>query len=143
MKQEVYKIGGMSCAACSSAVERVTRRMEGVSRSDVNLTLLHRALLLSDILPDRAGTIPTILTRPNPRGFLRVHIPPMGIYISNYICRPAICQQFFQKPCDYPRITFINHPTLYFPYGTSHNAIPFPNNNTSIASLNPSNLQVL
>ena len=38
MKQEVYKIGGMSCAACSSAVERVTRRMEGVSRSDVNLT---------------------------------------------------------------------------------------------------------
>ena len=38
MKQEVYKIGGMSCAACSSAVERVTRHMEGVSRSDVNLT---------------------------------------------------------------------------------------------------------
>ncbi|MDE7061485.1 MAG: heavy metal translocating P-type ATPase, partial [Lachnospiraceae bacterium] len=38
MKQEVYKISGMSCAACSSAVERVTRRMEGVARSDVNLT---------------------------------------------------------------------------------------------------------
>ncbi|MDE7325279.1 MAG: heavy metal translocating P-type ATPase [Lachnospiraceae bacterium] len=38
MKQEVYKISGMSCAACSSAVERVTRRIEGVSRSDVNLT---------------------------------------------------------------------------------------------------------
>lgn len=38
MKQEVYKISGMSCAACSSAVERVTRRMEGVQRSDVNLT---------------------------------------------------------------------------------------------------------
>ena len=38
MKQEVYKITGMSCAACSSAVERVTRRIEGVARSDVNLT---------------------------------------------------------------------------------------------------------
>lgn len=38
MKQEVYKITGMSCAACSSAVERVTRRIEGVQRSDVNLT---------------------------------------------------------------------------------------------------------
>ncbi len=38
MKQEVYKISGMSCAACSSAVERVTRRIEGVARSDVNLT---------------------------------------------------------------------------------------------------------
>lgn len=38
MKQEVYKISGMSCAACSSAVERVTRRLAGVARSDVNLT---------------------------------------------------------------------------------------------------------
>lgn len=38
MKNEVYKITGMSCAACSSAVERVTRKLDGVSRSDVNLT---------------------------------------------------------------------------------------------------------
>lgn len=38
MKQEVYKISGMSCAACSSAVERVTRKIAGVARSDVNLT---------------------------------------------------------------------------------------------------------
>lgn len=38
MKKEVYKINGMSCAACSSAVERVTRKQEGVIRSDVNLT---------------------------------------------------------------------------------------------------------
>ncbi len=37
-KHEVYNIEGMSCAACSSAVERVTRRIEGVIRSDVNLT---------------------------------------------------------------------------------------------------------
>lgn len=38
MKQEVYLIEGMSCAACSSGVERVTRKIPGVSRSDVNLT---------------------------------------------------------------------------------------------------------
>jgi len=38
MKQEVYVITGMSCAACSSAVERVTRRLQGVSESFVNLT---------------------------------------------------------------------------------------------------------
>ena len=37
MKQEVYNIKGMSCAACSSAVERVTRKLDGVVRSDVNL----------------------------------------------------------------------------------------------------------
>lgn len=38
MKTETYIITGMHCAACSSAVERVTRKLEGVSRSDVNLT---------------------------------------------------------------------------------------------------------
>ncbi len=38
MREEVYNISGMSCAACSSAVERVTRKLDGVERSDVNLT---------------------------------------------------------------------------------------------------------
>lgn len=38
MKTEVYNIEGMSCAACSSAVERVTRKLQGVESSDVNLT---------------------------------------------------------------------------------------------------------
>lgn len=38
MKTEVYHITGMSCAACSSAVERVTRKLDGVQSSDVNLT---------------------------------------------------------------------------------------------------------
>ncbi|MEG1991750.1 MAG: heavy metal translocating P-type ATPase [Acetivibrio sp.] len=38
MKEEVYIIEGMTCAACSAGVERVTRKLEGVERSDVNLT---------------------------------------------------------------------------------------------------------
>lgn len=38
MVTEKYNISGMSCAACSSAVERVTRKMEGVEESNVNLT---------------------------------------------------------------------------------------------------------
>lgn len=38
MKQEVYLIEGMSCAACSAGVERATRKIPGVTRSDVNLT---------------------------------------------------------------------------------------------------------
>ena len=38
MKTEVYHIDGMSCAACSSAVERVTRKLNGVESSSVNLT---------------------------------------------------------------------------------------------------------
>ena len=38
MKTEVYCIEGMSCAACSAAVERVTRKLDGVESSDVNLT---------------------------------------------------------------------------------------------------------
>ncbi len=38
MREERYEISGMHCAACSSSVERVTRRLPGVERSDVNLT---------------------------------------------------------------------------------------------------------
>lgn len=38
MREETYLIEGMSCAACSSGVERVTRKLDGVRRSDVNLT---------------------------------------------------------------------------------------------------------
>jgi len=39
MTREVYMIEGMSCAACSASVERVTRKLPGVVRSDVNLTM--------------------------------------------------------------------------------------------------------
>ncbi len=39
MKEETYNIGGMHCAACSSAVERLTRKLDGVQRSDVNLPM--------------------------------------------------------------------------------------------------------
>ncbi|MCQ2353575.1 MAG: heavy metal translocating P-type ATPase [Clostridia bacterium] len=38
MREEVFDIGGMHCAACSAAVERVTRKLPGVEESSVNLT---------------------------------------------------------------------------------------------------------
>lgn len=37
MRQEIYLIEGMHCAACSSSLERVTRKLPGVVRSSVNL----------------------------------------------------------------------------------------------------------
>ena len=37
MKTETYNIEGMECAACSAAVEKVTKRLNGVSQSSVNL----------------------------------------------------------------------------------------------------------
>lgn len=64
MIAEKYYITGMTCAACSSAVERVTRKMAGVEESNVNLTtgiLLIRydetKLTPADIIAkvDRAG----------------------------------------------------------------------------------------
>ncbi|WP_317856167.1 heavy metal translocating P-type ATPase [Chakrabartyella piscis] len=39
MKTEVYNIEGMHCAACSSAIERVTRKLNGVETSEVNLPM--------------------------------------------------------------------------------------------------------
>lgn len=38
MIEKVYKVDGMTCSACSSAVERVTSKLEGVESSVVNLT---------------------------------------------------------------------------------------------------------
>lgn len=48
MKQETYRIDGMSCAACSAAVERVTRRLDGVTQSDVNLTTSRLAIVYDE-----------------------------------------------------------------------------------------------
>ena len=56
MREEVYIIEGMSCAACSSAVERVTRKLEGVERSDVNLTTERMNILYDETKVD-ADTI--------------------------------------------------------------------------------------
>ncbi|HPE94518.1 MAG TPA: heavy metal translocating P-type ATPase [Bacillota bacterium] len=39
MKKDTFDIIGMHCAACSSAVERVTRKLLGVVRSEVNLPM--------------------------------------------------------------------------------------------------------
>ncbi|MDR0952429.1 MAG: heavy metal translocating P-type ATPase [Oscillospiraceae bacterium] len=47
-KEEVYDIGGMHCAACSAAVERATRRLPGVERSDVNLPLNRMTIAYDD-----------------------------------------------------------------------------------------------
>lgn len=47
MKEETYIIEGMTCASCSSAVERVTRKLPGVERSDVNLAT-NRMVIIYD-----------------------------------------------------------------------------------------------
>lgn len=38
MIEKVYNVDGMTCSACSAAVERVTSKLEGVASSVVNLT---------------------------------------------------------------------------------------------------------
>lgn len=50
MKTEVYNIEGMSCAACSSAVERVTRKLAGVESSNVNLTTARMTITYDEAL---------------------------------------------------------------------------------------------
>ena len=35
--KETYKIGGMTCASCAKAVERVTKKLDGVEKSNINI----------------------------------------------------------------------------------------------------------
>ena len=37
MAKKIFEIEGMTCASCANAVERVTRKLEGVVESNVNL----------------------------------------------------------------------------------------------------------
>lgn len=65
MKEEIYIIEGMSCAACSSAVERVTRKLEGVAQSDVNLTTERMRIVYDDTKVDAV----TIMKKVEKAGF--------------------------------------------------------------------------
>ena len=38
-KQTTLQIGGMTCAACSSRIEKVLNKMDGVEQANVNLAL--------------------------------------------------------------------------------------------------------
>lgn len=58
MKEERYDIGGMHCAACSSAVERVTRKLPGVERSEVNLPMNRLTILY-----DESQTTPEMIVK--------------------------------------------------------------------------------
>lgn len=37
LRNETYRVDGMTCAACSSAIEKITGKLEGVSEVSVNL----------------------------------------------------------------------------------------------------------
>ncbi len=60
MKTDIYDIGGMHCAACSSAIERVTRKLAGVERSEVNLPMNRLHITYDETLVDRAKVIAKI-----------------------------------------------------------------------------------
>lgn len=49
-KTYVYKVEGMTCSSCSSRVERVTRKLEGVESSVVNLTTEKLTITVDDDL---------------------------------------------------------------------------------------------
>jgi Cu+-exporting ATPase len=50
LKEEVYAIGGMHCAPCSAAVERETRKLPGIERSEVNLPMNRLAIRYDESL---------------------------------------------------------------------------------------------
>lgn len=65
IKKEVYKVEGMTCAACSAAVERVTRRLPGMKEASVNLV----AARLTVIYDETQTTPEDIIAKVEKAGF--------------------------------------------------------------------------
>lgn len=55
MIKEIYFVEGMTCAACSASVERITRRLSGVQESTVNLTTKRLTIIYDEkrVTPDQ------------------------------------------------------------------------------------------
>lgn len=52
MVKEVYKIEGMTCAACSASVERVTRKLPGMKEASVNLVAARLTVIYDETQTD-------------------------------------------------------------------------------------------
>lgn len=90
MKEEVYDIAGMSCAACSSAVERVTRKIDGVNRSDVNLTM-NRMTIVYD---ETKVTPELIITKVQKAGFgCKLHVQPQAAAAQSESAQSALAAE--------------------------------------------------
>ena len=81
MIQEIYDIVGMHCSACSSAVERVTRKLPGVESSDVNLPL-NRLTISYD---EEKATTQDIISAIEKAGFSAELQKRYGVHISGGI----------------------------------------------------------
>lgn len=60
MKTEVYKVDGMTCASCSSAVERVTKKLDGVDSSAVNLSTEKLTITFDETMLNRNHIIEAV-----------------------------------------------------------------------------------
>jgi len=60
MRNEIYNMGGMSCASCSAAVERVTKMLPGVLESSVNLATNKLTISYDESVVSREGILTAI-----------------------------------------------------------------------------------
>ena len=82
MREEVYDISGMHCAACSASVEKVTRRLPGVERSDVNLVAERMTIVYDENRVTQEQIIAKWKRRASARSSIRKSRRPLR-------CRPA------------------------------------------------------
>lgn len=74
VREREFAVDGMTCAACSAAVERVARRLEGVESVSVNLVTGRMALAYR---PDRLR-IPALRAAVEKAGYALRDLPPVG-----------------------------------------------------------------
>ena len=93
MREEVYDISGMHCAACSASVERVTRKLPGVERSDVNLGAERMTIVYDEnqVMPEQI-----IAKVESKNGFIEIHVmhaagqPPFFVVLADSMANKVI-----------------------------------------------------
>lgn len=111
MVTEFYNIEGMSCAACSSAVERVTRKLEGVFSSDVNLTTNRMTITYDE-------------TKINPELIIeKIQKAGFGVVLANEVRDENEHQQSYSMRWQLMIAVIFTVPLLYLSMG---HMVPFP-----------------
>ena len=122
MKQEQYNISGMSCAACSSSVQRVVSKLNGVESCEVNLITGKMTVNYDETKTGDLGFTPSVQTVKNKSGFVGMFaIAKLWLPLTRELSSEARLRE--RKGCVFMRSYF--SPSVFLLTQKSTSQLPF------------------